>query len=232
MECQGFPRAGHGDGQGSISMLTDEQINAGLDIQEATGFGREQVGYAPFGTPVPGGQNQRDDEGVKGWTQFISATRAIIGATSKADVSTFIHEFFHPMRKFLLDRNVPAESRSGITDEDIQALEDYAGVKDGKWTVNAEEKAAKAWEQYWFEGKSPTTGLRALFEKIAKWMASVYRGIDQITGGQLPDDVRGLFGKIVQRGGLKTEEFEMPRRQSDQHQERSNERASRQTRVA
>ena len=191
----------------AFPMLTDEQINAGLDIQEATGFGREQVGYAPFGTPVPG--DQRDDEGVKGWTQFISATRAIIGATSKADVSTFIHEFFHPMRKFLLDRNVPAESRSGITDEDIQALEDYAGVKDGKWTVNAEEKAAKAWEQYWFEGKSPTTGLRALFEKIAKWMANVYRGIDQITGGQLPDDVRGLFDKIVQRGGLKIEEFEM-----------------------
>lgn len=187
----------------AFPMLSDEQIEAGLALQDITGFGRDEIGYAPFGTPVPSGnQEQSDADGVKGWTQFISATRAIIGATGKADVSTFIHEFLHPMRKFLLNRNVPAESRAGITDEDIQALEDYCGVKDGKWTVDTEEKAAKAWEQYWFEGKSPNTALKSLFEKLAKWMREVYRGVHQITGGQLPPEVRKLFDKIVQRGGV------------------------------
>ena len=191
----------------AFPMLTDEQIESGLDIQDATAFGRDQVGFAPLGTPAPGmSQSQRDKGNVKGWTQFISATRAIIGATSKADVSTFIHELFHPMRKFLLDRKIPAESRAGITDEDIKALEDYAGAKDGKWTVEAEEKAAKAWEQYWFEGKSPTTALRSLFEKLARWMREVYRGVHQITGGQLPAEVRQLFDKIVQRGGISEQE--------------------------
>lgn len=185
----------------AFPMLSDEQIEAGIALQDATGFGRDEIGYAPFGTPVPRSQAQSDALGVKGWTQFISATRAIIGATGKADVSTFIHEFFHPMRKFLLNRDIPAESRAGITDEDIQALEDYAGVKDGKWTVEAEEKAAKAWEQYWFEGKSPTSGLKSLFEKLATWMRQVYEGVHQITGGQLPPEVRKLFDKIVQRGG-------------------------------
>jgi len=192
----------------AFPMLTDEQIEAGLDIQDATAFGRDQVGFAPFGTPAPGmSQSQRDKGDVKGWTQFISAARAIIGATGKADVSTFIHELFHPMRKFLLDRNIPAESRSGITDEDIKALEDYAGAKDGKWTVESEEKAAKAWEQYWYEGKSPTTALRSLFEKLARWMREVYRGVHQITGGQLPPEVRQLFDKIIQRGGISEQEM-------------------------
>lgn len=146
-------------------------------------------------------QNQNDPNGnVKGWTKFISATRAIIGATDKADFSTFIHELFHPMRRFLLDRSIPLDKRQGITDEDLQALEDYAGVKDGNWTVAAEEKAAKAWEQYWLEGKSPTTALQALFEKVARWMRGIYQGIQQITGNQLTPEVRALFDKIVQRG--------------------------------
>lgn len=208
----------------AFPMLTDEQIESGIELQDLTGFGRDEIGFAPFGTPSPGTlkgradvlkQTQRDaSDNVKGWTQFISATRAIIGATDKADVSTFIHEFFHPMRRFLLDRSIPQEQRAGITDRDIQALENYAGVKDGDWkfrhikdqgqrlkaVVQAEEKAAKAWEQYWFEGKSPNSALNSLFEKIARWMQGVYRGIQEITGGQLPQEVRDLFDKIVQRG--------------------------------
>lgn len=163
-------------------------------------------------------QEQRDaSDTIKGWTQFISATRAIIGATDKADFSTFIHEIFHPMRRFLLDRNIPQEQRYGITDEDIKALEDYVGVENGDWkftklkgdeqarvraVIQAEEKAVRAWEQYWFEGQVPkNSGLESLFEKISRWMRDVYNGIQEITGGRpLPDDVRKLFNKLVQRG--------------------------------
>ena len=83
---------------------------------------------------------------VKGWTKFISATQANIGATDKGDFTTFIHELFHPIRRFLLSRDVPLERRQGITDEMLDALEKYAGVKDGVWDAPAEEKAAKAWE--------------------------------------------------------------------------------------
>lgn len=184
----------------AFPMLSAEQIEAGIELQDVTGFGRDQVGFAPADTPVPGGQQQEKDGNIKGWTQFISATRAIIGATDKADVSTFIHEFFHPMRRFLLDRSIPQEKRAGITDGDIQALEDYAGVKDGKWTEAAEEKAAKAWEAYWYKGESPNTLLNSLFEKIARWMKDIYSSIQQITNNELTPEVRALFDKIVQRG--------------------------------
>jgi hypothetical protein len=194
----------------AFPMLSDEQTEAGVAILEQLGL-LNKVGLAPAGTPIPslpqaddsivrGGEQIKSDR-VKGWTQFISATRAIIGATNKADVSTFIHEFFHPTRKFLLDRSIPQDQRYGITDEDIKALEEYSGVEDGKWTREAEEKAAKAWEQYWFEGRSPSKSLKGIFEKMARWMRDVYSGIQQITGGQLPQEVRALFDKLVQRGG-------------------------------
>lgn len=155
-------------------------------------------------------QQQQKNGNVKGWTQFISATRAIVGATDKADFSTFIHEFFHPMRRFLLDKSIAPEQRAGITNTDIESLEKAVGAGkwkgdkwvSGKWKTEHEEKAAKLWEQYWLEGKAPPNrGLEGLFQKISIWMQEVYKGIQQITGGPLPDDVRKLFDKLVQRGG-------------------------------
>lgn len=144
-------------------------------------------------------QNQTRNGNVKGWTSFITATRAIIGATDKADVSTFIHEIAHPIRRFLLNREVPQNKRADITDDEILSLENVLGVEDGVWEVEHEEKFAKMWEQYWFEGKAPVKGLESLFKKIAKWMHGVYQSIQQITGVQLPVEVRDLFDKLVQR---------------------------------
>lgn len=152
-------------------------------------------------------QKQSQGGNVKGWTKFISGTRALIGATSKADISTVIHEFAHPIRRFLLDRKIPQDQRADITDEEIEMLEKKCGagsVIDGKWVtkwdVPAEEKFARMWEQYWFEGKSPNSLLNSLFEKISRWMRGVYQSIQQITGGPLAPEVRELFDKLVQRG--------------------------------
>jgi N12 class adenine-specific DNA methylase len=188
------------------SSLSDEQINAALDIMERVGLSFDKVGFAPFGSPVPKKLEEMALQGggdyIKGWTSFISATRAIIGATDKADVSTFIHEIAHPLRRFLLNRRVPQSERAGITDSEIIALEKEIGVENGVWKVENEEKFAKMWEQYWFEGiDPPSSGLKGLFQKIARWMQGVYRNIQQITGGPLPSEVRALFDKLVQRSG-------------------------------
>lgn len=145
-------------------------------------------------------QQQAQGGNVKGWTKFISGTRALIGATSKADISTVIHEFAHPIRRFLLDKAVPQNKRFDITDEEIDMLADKCGVKNDNWDVEAEEKFARMWEQYWFEGKSPNSVLDSLFAKISRWMQQVYSSITAITGQPLDPEVRKLFDKLVQRG--------------------------------
>ena len=192
-------------GQGYNSIVMQGELDESYDNYIA--FYPTQIKSATgnFGTFDPNNpsilmQNQQQGGSVKGWTKFISAHRALIGATNKADFSTFIHEFFHPMRLFLLDKSVPAEKRADITDEEIETLEKYSGVKNGVWTVEAEEKAAKMWEQYWYEGISPNSVLDSLFQKISRWMRNVYSGIQEIAGTPLPKEIRDLFDKLVQRG--------------------------------
>lgn len=183
--------------------LSDEEVSAGIDVVERLGL-LDKIGFAPFGSPTPEkDQNQKQGGNVKGWTSFISATRAIIGATNKADVSTFIHEIAHPMRRFLLNREVPQSKRADITDAEILSLENVLGVKDGDWKVEHEERFAKMWERYWFEGKPPKNAspeLQSLFEKIAQWMSGLYKAVQQISK-PLPKEVRDLFDKLVQRNG-------------------------------
>lgn len=146
-------------------------------------------------------QQQRGlDDSIKGWTHFVDAAKAIIGGTDKADISTFIHEFAHPMRRFLFDRSIPADQRGGITDEDIGAIEAFCVVQDGAWDRKAEERFATAWEQYWLEGKSPNAELEGIFQKIARWMAEVYGKLKEIA--KLTPEVRAVFDKVVQRGKI------------------------------
>ena len=194
----------------AFPMLSDEQVEAGIALIDRLGL-LAKIGFAPAGTPVPSlprstdsvvrdGESINSDR-VKGWTHFISATRAIVGATNKADVSTFIHEIAHPMRRFMFNRNVPSNQRYGITDSEIVALEEALGVENGDWKTVHEEKFAKMWEQYWFEGrKSVDKKLDSLFEKISAWMQNVYKTIRGITGKQLPQEVNDLFDKLVRRG--------------------------------
>lgn len=199
-------------GNNGINAVNTESIGEKGEVVVLTPDGNIKSSTGNVGTFDPNNPNmlmQQQAQGgnVKGWTKFISGTRALIGATNKADVSTVIHEFAHPIRRFLLDRKIPQDQRADITDEEIEMLEKKCGagsVIDGKWVtkwdVPAEEKFARMWEQYWFEGKSPNSLLNSLFEKISRWMRGVYQSIQQITGGPLAPEVRELFDKLVQRG--------------------------------
>lgn len=186
---------------GSIGSTTINQSDGVQSVQPSFDITPQMRQSAiEVGQPLFQTQRQANGDDVKGWIKFVSATRAVIGGTSKADVSTFIHEFGHAVRRFLLNKSVPVSDRAGITDEEIDKLESHIGVTDGMWERKHEERFAKLWEQYWFEGKSPNSVLDAMFQKIAAWMRDVYRSIREISGAPLHPDVRELFDKLVQRG--------------------------------
>jgi hypothetical protein len=168
---------------------------------------RAILGPAIFGEAVEPSTLQQDQQigdKILGWTHFAESGKALIGAFENPNVSTAIHEVFHVLRRLILNRDVPAAERVGITDADIKLLEKWAGVKDGKWTRRAEEKVARAFERYLHDGKVPAgapAGLKDLFAKFAEWLGEIYR---KLVGSpiniKISPEVRGVFDKLMQRG--------------------------------
>jgi strawberry notch-like protein/conjugative element/phage-associated large polyvalent protein len=136
-------------------------------------------------------------QGPKGAAEFAADGKAIVRGLEAADVSTAVHEFFHVARRQKLNRNVPLAQRGGITDEDLDEFEAWAGAEDG-WTREAEETAARAFERYLHEGTAPTPVLAKLFKAIADWLKQIYQ---RLTGSEIdiriPDAIRAIFDKLV-----------------------------------
>ena len=120
----------------------------------------------------------------KGATEFLDDGRAVMYLFKKADASTFLHEFFHVMRRWL-------------DPEDLKVLEDWLKIKDGTWTRSDEEKAARAWEYYHHETKPQTLPekVAAVFKKIQTVMRQIY---EQLKGSPLvkpSKEVSALFDR-------------------------------------
>jgi hypothetical protein len=130
---------------------------------------------------------------VKGYADFLSNGRAIIRAFGSADVSTFLHELAHVMRRELYDS--PEFSKAEIAN-----IEEWAGVTNGRWSRAADEKWANAFEKYFMTEKAPTRVLSKAFRRIKAWMLKVY---SKVEGSRLDVDispeVRKTFDKMLGR---------------------------------
>jgi hypothetical protein len=126
---------------------------------------------------------------IKAAVQWDKTGKAVITAFEKADFSSIVHELGHIFRRDIAD---PA---------DVKIMEQFAGVKDGKWTRANEEVVARAFERYITTGKAPTQALAAVFRKMREWMRQVYRivkGSD--IDVKIPKDMRGVFDRMLGGG--------------------------------
>jgi hypothetical protein len=141
-------------------------------------------------------------QGAKGAVEFMVDGKALLRGLEAADVSTGVHEIAHVARRQLLDREVPPEQRAGITDDDIRTAEEWAGVEDGVWTVEAEEKFARGFERYLHDGDAPTSELKSLFAKFRDWLRRAYR---RLLGSDIDVTIskamKGVFDRLFTRSG-------------------------------
>jgi len=150
-------------------------------------------------------QKESSQQQAKGSVDFLANGDFLIRGLKNPDISTALHEIAHVTRNLLLDRN--AERAAGITDEDIKVAEDWAGAKDGKWDVEAEEKFARGFERYMHDGVAPVPTLQSVFDKIGQWMKSIYVSL---AGTPLDVEItpamRKVFDKLVSRNAI-SEQF-------------------------
>lgn len=131
---------------------------------------------------------QKDGERAKGAVEFTEDGRAIVKAFESADVSTLVHELGHIFRR-------------DLTGEDLEIAKEFSGVVGDEWTREAEEKFARGWEKYLYDGVAPTNKLKRLFQKFSKWLRKIY---DSILGTEvdiaIPEKMRGVYDRLLATG--------------------------------
>ncbi|MCW3059814.1 MAG: hypothetical protein JWQ02_1635 [Capsulimonas sp.] len=139
-------------------------------------------------------------QGAKGAVHFLDDGRAVIHAFQGADTSTVVHELGHIFRRDL----------EGVH---LQNVEAWAGVKNGVWEVEHEEKFARAFERYLREGKAPTRELVPVFRQFKDWLRGVYRTVKNgpLAGNKITPELRDAFDHLLgggnSPGGVSSKSF-------------------------
>tara|TARA_R110000751_G_scaffold163877_1_gene270017 strand:- start:1963 stop:8682 length:6720 start_codon:yes stop_codon:yes gene_type:complete len=182
----------------------------GVKADEGVLRGAQDAG----GSPVDRGGSARGSRGLEqrsnatgsvlGTMEVLDSGKALIRGFKGSNISTALHEIAHVVRNTLLNRSVDQSSRKGITNEDISVVEEWAGAKDGKWTVEAEEKFARGMERYLRDGVSPNAKLNDVFSKIQAWLIEIY---SKVKGSAIDIDIspemRAVFDKLLTRSDTK-----------------------------
>lgn len=141
---------------------------------------------------------------IKGAVDVETEGKYIVGLFQNADISTLVHETAHIFRRTVLDTEMLAQAEYAL------------GVKDGKWTREAEEKFATAFEKYLAEGKAPAAGLEGLFEQFKSWLTNIYIKLSQSPmDADFSPEIRKVFDelfaeervKMAEQAGFKNEDI-------------------------
>lgn len=136
---------------------------------------------------------------VRGETQFLKDGRAIIRAFKDGqNVATIAHELGHVFRRTLLPEELAKAERS-------------IGVENGKWKREHEERFARMFERYLYDGKAPNKALRSVFEKFKDWLSTVYRNLSKTAiAKEVPPELREVFDKMLGGKGVQAGEAGAP----------------------
>lgn len=126
----------------------------------------------------------------KGSVQFLEDGRAVLRMAQGADASTLFHELGHIIRRTL-------------TPKELKEVEEWAGVKDGNWTVKNEEKFARGFERWLRTGRTEREELKSTFNEISKWLKKVYKRIKgSPIEGKLTVEMRNFFDRLMEEPNL------------------------------
>lgn len=142
---------------------------------------------------------QSFEDGPRGRISFTNG-RNIIELFEARNLSTFVHETGHlwleELRADAESPNAPDQLKA-----DWQAVQDWFAanghpIADGKIPVEAHEMFARGWERYAMEGKSPSSGLRKVFDQFRSWLLSIYQVVTNLRAPISPE-VRAVMDRLI-----------------------------------
>lgn len=137
----------------------------------------------------------------RGGTARGAYSNNIIYLFEHADASTVIHELGH----YFLD-DLQKYGKSEKSQQQLQAIYNYLGAKDGVITNEMHEYFADSFEVYLKEGKAPNSLLRGVFIKFKNWLRRIFSEVKRLEGVKLTDEMRKTFDEML---GGKSLDFAM-----------------------
>lgn len=141
---------------------------------------------------------------IKGMVDTGTEGQYIVTLFQHADLSTLIHETAHIFRRTVLDADM------------LERAEKALGVKNGKWTEEAEEAFARSFEKYLATGDAPNEQLQGLFEAFKSWLTQIYIKLTQSPLEEnLSPELRKVFDQLfsdervrmAEQAGFKNEDI-------------------------
>lgn len=167
------------------------------------------------GTFYPDEPNILLQSNERGRIEFLDAGTANILFGKNADASTAIHEYEHWFVDFALqtlaDPTIPDSRVKEQLAADMTTLAKFVGVDPARatdfnaWTTKAHEKAARAFEKYFREGKAPVSELQGLFSKMKELLTQIYRRAKDLLSDKLTPEVRAVFDRQLTGYGTRTD---------------------------
>lgn len=191
----------------AAEILNRMSVQAGLEADQLSG--------GPLQKKGPRGSVRIYDQGY------------IINLFKSADLSTLLHETAHVFQNeidYMVQENLADQSLAEdvavldewlarFNDESILRAEYDARIKNSfdnreLESLSDDEKNqardrarqeyfARGFETYLREGKTPSRGLEAVFQRFKNWLAKIYQDAALALGVDLTDEVRGVFGRLV-----------------------------------
>lgn len=142
-------------------------------------------------------QDQTQYQDPRGSITFDKDGQSLIKLFESRNLSTFLHEMGHFYVNVL--RNIAKAEGDGVQQAkaDWQTMREFVGHDaDVGFTVEQEEKLARAFEAYLMEGEAPSQELRTAFERFKSWILSVYRSVMNLDV-KINQDIRDVFDRLL-----------------------------------
>jgi len=117
-----------------------------------------------------------------GSVEFIKDGETIVRAFQKTTLKDITHEVAHIFRK-------------DLSESELKAAEKAFNIKDGNWTVEAEEAYAEGFVQYVATGKAPSKALAKLYDKLKLWLANSYSAVSQ--DAKISPEITAIFDAML-----------------------------------
>ena len=151
---------------------------------------------------------------------ILQEAQTIIHLTRLSDTSTVLHEFAHIFLRDYQDLiasvdDLPSKVKKdwlyltrwlGISDIDPKSTHNTRTPAENDRMLNAQEKFAIAFEQYYMTGKAPKSRLQRVFNYFRDWLSNIYGAVQNITYAgsdgnmhsvELSPEVKRIFGRML-----------------------------------